>query len=362
MISKSPLLAAILALTFIAMILGCSSGSGELPEGGGNPEELNLHYCRVVNEFGEMHLQWAADRPTTGEFRYGLTSYTQVIRYTIPADTHDAVILGLDFNVRYNYLLTVTDAQDHTLSCTGEFDTPEKATPWPAINALEISNITERSALISWRTDELANTILYFGIGQAMDSTLDTAMTQEHEVQLNGLTPSSIYAIRPEAVDVDGLRGFGPDSIFATAEILTLWFPPTTIALGDTAEISVHIEDAEDLAALQYTIDFADGQLEIIDITEGQFYSENSGFAFFRAIRNSRGELSNHITWNIEFDGNNPQGTDADGDGIVAIFRVRGIEPGVVLAEFSDDSTFGLDMFSVQRACSLRAGSVTISP
>ncbi len=363
---NSDSISTLLFLAFSAIVtafaIGCSSGGVTPPDGGDNPAGLTLLYCRVTEVSGEMHVQWRANRPTTGEFRYGVGSFTQLQRYNIPADSHDAVLLGLDFDTQYNYGLTVTDSLGNVEACTGTFRTPIKATPEPMISGLEITDVTERTAHVSWRTDEPATTILYYGVGETSDSILSGTFTQEHAIDLAGLTPSSIYTVRPEAVDIDNLRGIGAEANFATEEIMILWFPDLTLALGDTGEVQVYLEGAEDLAALQYTLTFAEGHLEILSLEERAFYTDNNGFAFFRAIRNAHGEVSNHLTWTIEFEGNTPVGTDADGSGTLAGVIVRAIEPGEVTASFASDSTFGLDMFANQRACSLRVGSIVVQP
>ncbi len=176
------------------------------------------------------------------------------------------------------------------------------------------------------------------------------------------LEPSTIYAVRPEAVDADGLRGIGPDSMFATAALLTLSIPATQLTLGDTILVPVNIEAASDLAALQYTVTFAEGNIEIIGISEGPFFDDNEGFNFFRGIQNGDNRVTNTMTWVIEYDGNDRVGTNADGDGIVAYLELRGLAPGSAGAAFDADSTFGLDMLAQSRTCSLRTGIITVLP
>ena len=95
---------------------------------------------------------------------------------------------------------------------------------------------------------------------------------------------------------------------------------------------------------------------------KGRFFLNNGGFAFFRDVQNSEGYFMNHMSWSIEFQGNERLGTAADGDGVVAIMRLRGIETGTVHASFVTDSTFGLDMFETVMSCSLRTGSIEIIP
>jgi hypothetical protein len=132
--------------------------------------------------------------------------------------------------------------------------------------------------------------------------------------------------------------------------------------LGDTATISILVRNAEDLAALQYTLEFTVGTIEIVDLQAGSFYSANDGFAFFRGIQNSRGEVVNHMTWSIEYIGDDRVGTLADGDGVVAQLRIRGLQPGNAHTTFASDSTFGLDIYAARRTCDLSAGTIIVEP
>ncbi len=352
-------------LTILALALifaACGSGGSSGPTEPVGPAEFAIEYCRVVEVDGRMRVEWLANRPTTGEFRFGETVFTQLININVLADTHSVGLTGYTFNTSYIYRLTAVDGEGNRLDCAGEFQTPDKATPEPIISQFMIQEITESSAKITWQTDEDASTILYYGVGIVHDSIAMTTPTMDHEVVLDNLTPSTIYALRPEAVDADGLRGIGPDSVFATAARLTLWMPSMQLMLGDTTLIPVNLEAASDLAALQYSITFAEGNIEIVGITAGPFFDDNEGFNFFRNIQNGDNRATNAMTWVIEYNGNARVGTDADGNGVVAYLQLRGLAPGSAGAAFDADSTFGLDMFAQMRSCSLRTGIITVIP
>ncbi|MBK6765453.1 MAG: hypothetical protein IPG71_03755 [bacterium] len=350
-------------LTFFAVLtISCGSGGSSGPTTPVGPEEFSLDYCRVVEVDNRMRVEWSANRITTGEFRYGQTVFTQLVNVTTPADTHSVALSTYSFSSLYVYRLTAIDAEGNRLEYTGDFETPDKATPEPIISQLRIQEITEASARVTWQTDEPASTILYYGEGVASDSITNSELAMDHVVLLGGLSSSTSYTVRPEAVDADGLRGVGTDSLFATAALLTLSLPATQLTLGDTVLVPVTIDAASDLAALQYSIVFSEGNIEILGISEGPFFDDNEGFNFFRAIANGDNRLTNTMTWVIEYNGNERIGTNADGSGVVAYLELRGLEPGPAGAEFAADSTFGLDMFAQMRTCSLRAGLITVIP
>lgn len=352
-----------LTVLALALILSaCGNGGSSGPTTPVGPEAFAIDYCRVVEVDGRMRVEWSANRPTTGEFRYGQTVFTQLININVAADSHSVGLSGYTFSTDYIYRLTVVDSSGARLDCAGNFTTPDKVTPEPIITQLQIRDITESAARVTWQTDEPASTILHYGIGSTSDSMTTATPVMDHEVILTALNPSTIYALRPEAVDEDGLRGIGRDSTFATAARLTVWLPNVQIGLGDTVLVPVNVESASDLAALQYSIRFAEGNIEIVRITEGPFFTGNNGFNFFRAIQNGDNRATNTMTWIIQYNGNTRVGTNADGDGVVAYLALRGLAPGSAGAVFDADSSFGLDMFAQTRLCSLRTGNVTVIP
>jgi hypothetical protein len=367
-VSIARLLAVITLILSASFISGCSSGGSVDPGGPGDNGELTLDYCEVVEIDNQMHVQWSANHATRGEFRYGLSSLVQITDDPDFANEHDVMLIGLQFDTAYIYELTVTDSAGNTAVCDGDFTTPLKATPEPIIMNLEISNITESQAVVRWITDELAITILYYGEQAATDSVVIAGYNFEHEVTLMDLNVETVYAVRPEAVDLDGLRGFGPDSSFSTAARLMVWFDDVTMALGETTDVAIHLEGAQDLGALQYRLQFEDtvgahsanGAIHILDLRAGPFTASELAPLFFQDIRNGQRFISNEMAWLIEYDGNERVGTTADGSGVIAIMKVRAIREGDLPSVFDEQDSYGLDMFGVQRACSLQTGVISI--
>jgi hypothetical protein len=360
-----PLNRTLLILTLLsaaALWSSCGSGGSNGPSGPVQPDELSLLYCRAIEQQGEMHVQWSADQPTRGEIRYGRTGYTNLVTIPVRRDSQDVVLAGLEFSVHYVYRLTVFDSLDREAQCSGDFTTPEKSTPEPIISGISITNITETAAQVTWRTDEPATSILYYGESSASDSLVRDSLAFEHGFVLHNLRPSTGYYLRPEAVDSTNLRGYGRDTLFVTATQMALWFPDTVIALGDTVRVPIHLADAQDLGALRLAVHFTPGTVEVVSVEAGPFYSERGGFIFFSTIRNSDGRFLADLTWSVEYNGNERVGTQADGGGIVAFAALRGVDAGAVQAQFEADSTFGLDMFANMRSCSLRAGEIEVQP
>ena len=343
-----------------ALAVGCSSGGSDGPNRPQPSDQLTLMYCRTIEEMGIIHVQWAADSPTRGEIRYGRTSYTNIVNISLHSDSHDVALAGLEFSTHYVYRLTAYDAQNRQAEYTSDFMTPAKATPEPIISGLAIGNITEETAKVTWRTDEPSTSILYYGLGSARDSVKKDSFALHHEFTLTNLIPSATYRVRPEAVDTTNLRGYGRDTLFATATRMIVSFPDTFVSLGDTIRVPISLAYAQDLAALRLFVRFTPGAVEVVAVEAGPFYTDNRGFIFFSNIRNSVGQFLADLTWSIEYNGDVRIGTQADGSGIVAWAKLRGVDNGGMQATFDRDSSFGLDMFSNTRICSLKAGVIAV--
>jgi hypothetical protein len=347
----------------LLLLQGCGSGGSTGPA----PIDpvtgsVSILYCRVVVGNLETRLQWATDKPASAEIRYGLTTYTDLMAVPARLDTHDVALAGLAYNAHYIYRLKVEDSLGHSAEYTGEFTTPDKAFPEPVISGFTIQSVTETSAQVSWRTDEPATTILYYGHASLTDSVVKDSFAVVHAVLLQNLQPSTSYLMKPAAVDTTDLYGFGRDTLLTTATRMTLWFPDTTVGMGDTIALPILIRDVQDLAALRFGFTFDPGSMEVLAVEAGPFYTNHRGFIFFQDIRNSTGRVYADLTWNISYNGNVRTGTDADGSGIVAYARLRGLTGGNSHTAFIADSSFALDIFSTQRACSLRAGQITVLP
>ncbi len=98
----------------------------------------------------------------------------------------------------------------------------EDPTP-PVISNLQISNITDGTAQISWTTDDSATSqveydfVPYYG----QSTTEDTSLITSHVVTLQGLTPSTSYHFRVKSTNAAGLTNYSSDQPFTTQPLST---------------------------------------------------------------------------------------------------------------------------------------------
>ncbi|MFO7742638.1 MAG: DNRLRE domain-containing protein [Anaerolineae bacterium] len=92
-------------------------------------------------------------------------------------------------------------------------------TPPQIVAGPTVSNLTATSAVISWETDEIADSVVrYDTLARAYRfEELDPAPTINHEVALTGLTPSTTYHFVVNSTDPAGNSVESRDLIFETA-------------------------------------------------------------------------------------------------------------------------------------------------
>ncbi|MBI4547280.1 MAG: fibronectin type III domain-containing protein [Ignavibacteriae bacterium] len=94
---------------------------------------------------------------------------------------------------------------------------PPDTTP-PIISNVQASNITTNSALITWTTDEVSNSVVEYGLTTSYGSTSsDAAMVTSHSITLTGLSSSTLYHYRVQSTDGSNNTATSGDFTFTTA-------------------------------------------------------------------------------------------------------------------------------------------------
>jgi carbonic anhydrase len=153
-------------------------------------------------------IEWTTDELADSVVRYGET--TAVVLTESDASlvfSHSVVLSGLIPGTLYYYEVESSDV--HTNTATDDnggvyftFTTPD-TTP-PVISGVTTSSITDTSALVSWDTDEPADSRVNYGNTTALGQTeyydvLGTGRT----ILLSGLTPDTTYYYEVQSKDED---------------------------------------------------------------------------------------------------------------------------------------------------------------
>jgi glucose/arabinose dehydrogenase len=90
--------------------------------------------------------------------------------------------------------------------------------PPPQLSNIAVGGITNNSAVITWQTDEPADTQVEYGPDSryGFSSSLDPARATSHQVTLSGLSQGTLYHYRVKSRDAAGNLAVSADSTFIT--------------------------------------------------------------------------------------------------------------------------------------------------
>ncbi len=194
----------------------------------------------------EATIVWLTDEDADSQVHYGTTSGS--LDQSTALDTtltlvHAVSLSGLTENTTYYYTVTSKDEQSNSATsaeqsfstisqtiqqitqitqCGGGGGGSFQDTIPPRVHTIAVTGITDRSALLTWRTSEDANTIVAYGTDTSYTNeigwdvcTLNTYTTQ-HEAILTGLNGGTTYHALPQSQDRSGNLGIGTDTVFTT--------------------------------------------------------------------------------------------------------------------------------------------------
>ena len=170
----------------------------------------------------QVTITWRTDEPATSQVQYGLSaSYGQATTLDTDLVTfHLVTIPGLEPATHYHFRVGSRDeAGNQSVSADYEFDTaPSPDTTAPVIDNIEVTQITDTTAVISWTTNEPATSQVEYGTTPAYGTmtNLDNAYVLYHQQVLTGLQPLTVYHFRVLSSDEAGNSAASGDSQFTT--------------------------------------------------------------------------------------------------------------------------------------------------
>ena len=177
------------------------------PSGPSPPQISNIQITNVT--YNSATIQWETDIESTSLVEYGLdTNYGKIQGQQDSVTSHSVTLTGLlseatyHFRVRSSYQNVEGVSQDLTFTTQSAPDTAP-----PTISNVQVTNITQTSATISWITDELADNIVEYGISTTSLNLLagsTASSTQNHQVLLQNLTPGTTYYFQVKSKDTSG--------------------------------------------------------------------------------------------------------------------------------------------------------------
>lgn len=356
MVKKIKYIWKIIILTFLA---GCGGTGSTAPEG------FQVFDITVQVTETTANITFKTTLPAKVTLNYGIVdtslNFSAYDTTEYSAD-HTADLLNLISDTTYFFRITAWTEGGQTVdSETNSFTTLAKTQNEPIISGLMISNITATSATISWYSDEISDSRVFYGLTAVYtDSVHSDSLVTQHQIILDSLQAQTQYFLQSASDDTAGYRGYSQDSTFTTGQYVILTLPDTVANLNATFQYPVHIAEASDLGGVEYMISYDTAFVAVTNVVEGPFYLTKNGDFFITEIDNLSGRVRNYVTWKPIFQGDLLIGTQADGNGIVAYIEFQTKAAGLTDMTFLPDSTFFLDMFIKEIAGSLNNGSILI--
>jgi len=182
-------------------------------------------------------ITWTTDEPATSGVSWNVngTNYG-VLQDSSLSTNHTVTVTGLTAGTTYNFTVSSTDASGNGPSLqSGKFTTLIAADNYPPVFTLAplANQVTDTTALITWRTDKGAScTIKYGKSANFLDqSDVSTDLLTKQNRTIYNLSPGTQYFFQVVATDVNGnvqtskAASFTTDSQPATA-------PPTITVPG----------------------------------------------------------------------------------------------------------------------------------
>ena len=224
-------------------------------------------------------IAWTTDEAATSKTQYGTTTGSYYLNSQSASLNliHSLSLSDLAANTKYYFRVISADANGNTSTST-EYNFTTRETLYtetekeaaeetarqnsqssggglqiidktdksgPTISKIEIKNLKADSAIISWLTDEAANSYVEFGTSQEygdVDGLWDSVLN--HKVRIKNLMPSSSYHYRILSADSSGNLSRSADAVFSTPSFLSE-LADEEEEFKDIAELSQSKEEAQ---------------------------------------------------------------------------------------------------------------------
>ncbi len=196
-------------------------------------------------------ITWSTDEASDSQVEYGTTpSYgSSTVPNATMVKVHSQALTGLLPVTTYYFRVKSRDAAGN-LATSGSFTFTTTDGTAPVISAVATTNITDTGAIITWTTDELADSQIDYGTTPSYGSStvLNTGLVKSHSQALTGLLPGTRYYFQVRSRDVAGNLATFAGLPFTTADTKAPVISAVTISsiTGTGATIAWTTDDASD--------------------------------------------------------------------------------------------------------------------
>ncbi|NQV90426.1 fibronectin type III domain-containing protein [Candidatus Uhrbacteria bacterium] len=163
-------------------------------------------------------VSWSTDEAAVSSVLYWVTgsssssSATRSGYYT----AHAISLSGLTEGTSYSFTVTSTDSSGNTSTSSVQTFTTLDATA-PVISSVVVTDITTTSARVTWTTNELADSLVYYGETASYGSSGSSATLElSHSVLLTELNAGTSYHYQVLSTDASSNQASSSDGTFET--------------------------------------------------------------------------------------------------------------------------------------------------
>ncbi|MFA6107459.1 MAG: fibronectin type III domain-containing protein [Candidatus Latescibacterota bacterium] len=186
---------------------------------------------------------WETDEASSSEVSFGTGELAQSVADPSLVTQHRVDLVDLAPGTAYRFQVRSRDAQENgpTESAVLSFTTAATADLQPPllVGAPAVAQLTDRSAVIRWSTDEAADGFVQFGTSSGnFDQVFGRAeLTREHEVTLALLQPATTYYLKAASADRGG-NGPTESAVFALTTLSRADQTPPPAPAGLSASLA----------------------------------------------------------------------------------------------------------------------------
>jgi hypothetical protein len=192
---------------------------------------------------------WTTNEISNSQVEYGTTSGygSNTILSGDLVTAHSQILSGLAPGTTYRFRVKSRDiAGNLAVSGDYQFTTVQSNGTPPPVSAISVSNITNKSATISWSTDKLTDSeVEYWTEGSNTRKSTIRTLAASHSLTLNNLQKLTQYHFRIKSTDAAGNQVISPEHTFGTTDYVA-----TILALP-------HFSSAQNILGEDTAIGFA---------------------------------------------------------------------------------------------------------
>ena len=184
-----------------------------------------------------------------------------------------------DFRI-YNKALSASDVTA-LYTYTGETSSPSDTTA-PSISSVNVSNITESQATVTWTTNEASDSFVEYGFTSSYTSNtgLNTSKVTSHSATITGLASGTEYNFSVTSVDTAGNKASSSNSKFTTKSATDTTKPsiPSGVTASDITKTGARISwsaSTDNIGVTGYKV-YRNGS-KISDVTNTSYSDSGAG-------------------------------------------------------------------------------------